>query len=310
MPENGNRKASPFGNLLYDVEHALGMHAYSFVQFPAFAIYDKEVLAQFSNILMNCHIYLIGFLPKVDLVDVSQRDRLLVVTLSALGEKVDISWPLPDGFNLKEDGEAFFVETDKGERVFPSMSMLMSAYNAETGKYIFDVQYIGQAYGQEGERNAVDRLVKHETLQKISVQGVPDGYSLELLLLEVAPSNTLFTMFNPHAENSNDGEKRIVAGLDKLFGTDERERIALYEASLIRYFQPKYNKEFKDSFPSTNMKILADCYDKDFSAVVAEICIDELPYMLKSTSVEPKLYHIAQHDLHTDEQRKAFFSGN
>ncbi len=42
------------------------------------------------------------------------------------------------------------------------------------------------------------------------------------------------------------------------------------------------NKEFKDSFPSTNMKCLQDCYDKDFSAIVAEFCFDEIPFLLRS----------------------------
>lgn len=81
----------------------------------------------------------------------------------------------------------------------------------------------------------------------------------------------------------------------------------MYEAALIRYFYPDFKKEFKDSFPSTNLKILRDCYEKDFSAVVAEICIDDLPFWLWSSAVEPKLYHIAKHDLHKNEDRRMFF---
>jgi len=69
-------------------------------------------------------------------------------------------------------------------------------------------------------------------------------------------------MFNPWANDKCRGSERIKKGLDKLFGTNEAERTTLYEASLIRYFQPPFNKEFKNSFPSTNMKVLADCYDK------------------------------------------------
>src|SRR5262249_3343054 len=149
----------------------------------------------------------------------------------------------------------------------------------------FKVLYIGQAYGDDGSRNAIDRLKKHETLQKIALQGVPEGYRLELLLLEVMPNTTVVTMFNPWAKEKDDGSKRIGFGLDKLFGTNEEEQIALYEAALIRYFQPKFNKTFKESFPSTRMRILRDCYDKDFSTVVAEINCDRLPYDLFSESV-------------------------
>ena len=82
----------------------------------------------------------------------------------------------------------------------------------------------------------------------------------------------MVTVFNHHAKNKDEDSSRIRSGIDKLYGTTEQERIALYEAALIRYFSPPFNKEFKNSFPSTNLKILQDCYEKDFAAVIAEIC--------------------------------------
>lgn len=115
-------------------------------------------------------------------------------------------------------------------------------------------------------------------------------------------------MMNPFARNTEDGSERIKDGLGKLFNTTEQERITLYEASLIRYFYPDFNKEFKDSFPSTNLKVLQDCYKKDFSGVIAEICIDELPFKLFSGNVKPRNYHIIEHDLHKDNMRSMFFS--
>ena len=117
-------------------------------------------------------------------------------------------------------------------------------------------------------------------------------------------------MLNPCAQHQDDTKARIEAGLGKLFGTSERERISLYEASFIRYFSPEFNKEFKNSFPSTNLKILRDAYEKDFSAVAAEICIDELPYCLCSGSVKSAHSHIAKYNLHENEARKAFFGIN
>ena len=99
-------------------------------------------------------------------------------------------------------------------------------------------------------------------------------------MLAIQPDNKLFTVMNPFAQNKDEESERIRSGLDKLFNTTEQERIALYEASLIRYFRPEFNIEFKNSFPSTNLKILQDCYEKDFSAVIAEICIDDLPFSM------------------------------
>jgi len=170
------------------------------------------------------------------------------------------------------------------------------------------VLYIGQAYGDNGSRNALDRLRKHETLQKISVTGAagPDC-NLTVLMLGIEPANRLITHFNPLAEVKTKGSERIAMGLDKLFGTSEAERTTLYEASLIRYFQPKFNKIFKDNFPSTDLKTLRDCYDKDFAALVAEISIDSLPFLLHSEVVPPNADHIAKHDLHAAAERRMFF---
>ena len=172
----------------------------------------------------------------------------------------------------------------------------------------FDVLYIGQAFGKAGERAALDRLEKHETLQKVSLQvGAPPSKQLTVLLLEVIPANRMLTTFNPFARDLSKGKERIRAGIDKLYGTTEKERVALYEAALIRYFQPRYNKDFKDSFPSTDLKVLKDCYDKDFSSIIAEINFDDLPWDLKSDQIAPAHSHIAKHSLHTAEERSMFF---
>lgn len=109
--------------------------------------------------------------------------------------------------------------------------------------------YVGQAYGKDGSRNALDRLLKHETLQKISVKGIPADRRLTLLMLEIEPANRLITIMNPQAENKQEGEKRIAAGLDKLFGTSDAERVTLYEASLIATFSRPLTRSSRTASP-------------------------------------------------------------
>jgi len=292
---------------LYDIEHSLGMYAFSYCTIPAEGIYDKEALEPLMEVVETCHIYLIGLTPVIDFVDAVQKNDLLILKYKIAGQDYSLTFELPDRFNLKSDGDLLYVEGPDGQRSWPDDNYIQSRLSTETNAVDFEVKYIGQAYGKDGSRNAVDRLLKHETLQKIALKGVPEGYRLSLLLLAIQPNNQLFTMMNPFAKNTDEGPERIRAGLDKLFNTTEQERITLYEASLIRYFYPEFNKEFKDSFPSTNLKVLQDCYEKDFSGVAAEICIDELPFKLFSDSVEPKNYHIAKHDLHKDDSRRMFF---
>ncbi|KXI23211.1 hypothetical protein [Photobacterium sanguinicancri] len=289
----------------FDVEHALSMYANSFCTLPAEYIYDKEILKEYEDVIKRCHIYMIGYLSKAALIDIKQEQRKLKVEYNIAGETKIIELEMPDDYTLYFDDESGYYVKDKegNKRLIPQEHM-----NSLLSKYLeFDVRYIGQAYGKDGSRNALDRLLKHETLQKIALSPKPDNTTLSLLLLEIEPNNKLITAMNPFAKNKDNDGLRIKAGLDKLFNTTEQERISLFEAALIRYFYPQFNKEFKDSFPSTNLKVLQDCYKKDFSAVFAEIFIDELPFKLRSEKVGVSHYHCAKHNLHIEKEREAFF---
>ncbi|MHC2281186.1 hypothetical protein ACVME8_007829 [Bradyrhizobium diazoefficiens] len=302
---------NPFKGKAFDIEHALVMYAKSFVTIPAFLIYEDEQIAPLLDQIRHCHIYLIGLTPKLALLGVTQDGRDLVTSLEVLGKRYDLHWPMPADMVLKGNPETgWYVEDSAGSRWSPSEATMSRRLAVEHNAVGFDVLYIGQALGEDGSRNALDRLKKHETLQKIAVKGIPDGYQLTILMLAVEPAHQLVTIINPWAKDKTQSSERINKGLDKLFGTNEAERTTLYEASLIRYFQPPFNKEFKNSFPSTNMKLLAECYDKDFSAVVAEINIDGLPFKLFSAAAPRTAtgVHIAKHDLHNDEARRVFFT--
>lgn len=300
-------KEDSFNDLLdqkeFDVEHALSLYASSYCTLPAEFIYDKELLAQYEHVIKDCHIYLIGYLPNVAIENIIEQNNELEITFKVANEIKVIKLPIPENHKLVQLDGTSYLERSDGEKFTISQETLLQFVS---GSMFFEVKYIGQAYGKDGSRNALDRLKKHETLQKISLKGVPENYKLSLLLLSVESNNQLVTMLNPRAQKQDDGS-RIKAGLDKLFDTSEPERISLFEASLIRYFYPDFNKEFKDSFPSTNLKLLHDCYEKDFSAVFSEICIDELPFQLFSESAPATHHHLAKHNLHDDEARKAFF---
>lgn len=295
-----------FENALNDVEHAIGMYAYSYCTIPAEAIYEKNLLQPMMAIIETCHIYFIGYTPIIDFTGANQVGDELAIELTILNKKYTAKYLVP-GFTLKIEDGSNILENSAGERFWPDMEKVQARISNEFKVVTFDVKYIGQAYGQDGSRNAIDRLLKHETLQKIALKGVPHGYRLTLLLLSTQPSNQLVTLLNPFAKNGDSGDARIKQGIDKASTTTEAEKISLYEAALIRYFYPEFNKEFKDSFPSTNLKILQDCYNKDFSGIVAEICIDELPFILFSEKVKPKPYHVAKYNLHKSEDRKMFF---
>ena len=293
------------------IEHTLNMYADDFVLMPAFGLYEDKILQDFEAIIQNCHIYFVGEVPAVEIISIQEIERKVCIEVVLYrGEKRGVvELPIPDNWGFVKENDHFFLLDSEGKKRVPDSDLVMFEISRQVEPLKFQVLYIGQAYGKNGERNAIDRLKEHGTLQKISVQGITPGYVLQLILVGVC-ENRLITHFNPFAQNTEKSEssKRISMGLDKLFGTTEAERVALYEAAMIRYFQPQYNKQLKHSFPSTNIKTLSDCYDKDMQAIVAEFCFDNFPYCLTTENVEPKDYHIANFDLHTEKARKSFFS--
>lgn len=303
-------KAKPdfMADKLFDVEHALILYALSYLTIPAEALYDKDRLKDYEALVADCHIYIVGFVPQIDLKDMKLEGTDLRMSFEILAKRYDLVWETDEGFELVEIDGSWHLTKEGLFADPPGQEACCLRLHEKYGIGTFLVKYIGQAYGKDGSRNALDRLMKHEKLQEIAIKGVPAGYKLQVLMLAIAPANKILTVFNPWAKDDTQGDARINQGLDKLFGTTEKERVCLYEAALIRYFMPDYNFEFKESFPSTNLKILQDCYSKDFSAVSAEILFDEMPFTLYSETAKKTDHHLAFFDLHEDTDRKVFFA--
>lgn len=300
-------KTDLFAGKKFDIEHSLGLMADGFVTLPARMIYDNERLGPNQAIIRKCHIYMIGLVPTVVRnVDAFAVNGGFREVLSVGGVERTIDWQLTDGRTFEKSGDRFFVREADGRTSYPN-DELTTARLKSLGLYDFEVLYIGQAFGAGGSRNALTRLRKHETLQKISLNGLPKDHDLYVLMIEVKRANNLFTFINPNAQQKSEGD-RIDNGLQVLFTLDDAQRTALFEAAFIRYFEPEYNKTFKDSFPSTNQKCLEKCYAKDFSAISAEIHIDGMPFTLSSAKVAPKDGHSTFFDLHSDESRQVFFT--
>jgi hypothetical protein len=108
------------------------------------------------------------------------------------------------------------------------------------------------------------------------------------------------------AQKSNDEDSARFYSIIENPLTDHQQ-ICLVEAALIRYFGPRYNVIYRDSFPSRSHKILAECYCLDFSALIVEIDTEELYFSLYSDHAVASQHHICQIDLVADEERQSFF---
>lgn len=177
----------------------------------------------------------------------------------------------------------------------------------------FEVLYVGQAFGKNGERVATDRLKSHSTLQKI----LTDYYSsypdkqLHVFLFE----------FTPRIHGSFDGVTKIYTA------TDEEEKrhfddvinnplkykqiINITEAAMINYFKPPYNINFVDNFPDSEHKGYNQYYDLDYNSLVVEIDLDfdivgRVQLFSETNRIDSSFDYI-EYELFNDPNRKNMF---
>lgn len=288
------------------VENVLLIYASSYVQIPASEIYNPAALAQFSHIYPTCHIYMVGSVPRVTVDRYDLVYGAVEVSYSIHSAERRLVLELPEGSIANLEDGVPIIRLSSGETLYVSESEVVRRI-IQHEKAGFNVLYIGQSYGKTGERNALDRLLKHETLQKISLLEKNEDEVIAVTMLEIQDGNSVMTVFSPVESSKDETNRRYALGQEKLYNTSVSERVSIYEAALIRHFMPKYNTIFKNSFPSTNNKSLKDCYDKDFYGISAEICFDEISYPIYSDTIEISKYHVLYYDLQKDESRHLFF---
>src|SRR3546814_12910305 len=120
------------------------MYATSFVLMPAFGIYEEEIVAAFKPRLANCHIYVIGTMPAMEIVDQRLEDGRLVIGILVAGKRHEIVWPMPDGVQMVETERGSFIKNGDGYWA-PSEEDIAGRLNHEPAAHSLDVSYLGQA---------------------------------------------------------------------------------------------------------------------------------------------------------------------
>lgn len=279
-----------------------------------------DISAQDTEVADHCHIYLICRRPycSIDPKTFSWDNQLIsghiVYRIQGVPKRIEFSHP----FRLVDGATGIrvsayphreietFDAAGNGVRRLPADALVFSA-TSEASLRTLEVLYVGQAYA-DGNRSAIDRLRAHSTLQQILAETshtMPDDQIL-LLAFEYVPYRviTIFDGIDKKAIRDERDTERFYSILDNPLS--ERQQICLAEAGLIRYFQPKYNEIYKTSFPAADQKVLDECYQLDFSALVVEIDTTELTFELYSTRVASDLHHIAQFDLVDPRVRRSF----
>lgn len=273
---------------------------------------SKETLAK-------CHIYFIVKRPRLTLIPDSlslengnfsgqfrvhkkgQHSIGSFTTSTTLFTSFKISdYPHNNVIMTRNDGEEFIINFSLHAYMF------LEPYHPEMA---LEVVYIGQAFGKNGKRTAIDRLASHSTLQKVQSDIITDDPDSEIFLLLFEfhnPMNMFKMVRDDHAQITGDDDlvhsRRITRE-----PIPEANRISIIEASLIRYFQPHYNIIYKDKFPSTKIKSLQKCYELDYSAFAVWINIEEPAVTIFSGKTINSYKHIAEYNLRTEADRRSFF---
>lgn len=288
---------------------------------------DKMTPEQINQIA-ECHIYLITARPapyfkensikhddnklsgclcyKVDGVEKEVKFEGFPWVLDDNAVSVTCKYPYKQVISYDADGkECTYVPADYLANMY-----LTEGADGLTELNNYEVLYVGQAIGNQGNRNAMDRLRSHSTLQKILAQTGYDYPDKEIMIFmyEFKHEN-IFSSMDGRATDVDESDKNE----SRLFNTiqnppNKKQKIGLVEAGLIRYFQPHYNEIFKIKFPSTKHKVLQSCFKLDISGFVVELNSENLNYFLYSKTVKTNNHHIAKIDLFSSIDRSSFFS--
>lgn len=315
-------------NYRFGVETVVSIYLnnYQFVLGADLADYTKR--QGFFNDENPCNIYFVMRRPKVSIdpdsikvngktvklnLLIHARERLGVVGLSCefnnANSKIEYLTEYPFNMILFRDQEQPLMLARPSTLIDSSLV----ENNVETEDLDYEVLYVGQSYGKNGKRTAIDRLAAHETVQKIYTHALtqfPDS-DIWIMLANFAQLSVLFAAGSALVNVNKDDkkiERRKVKHMVKNNGLPitEKQFINLTEAALIKYFEPEYNLNFKDNFPDTRHKSYSECYTLDIRAVNIEVGTREIIRRIYTNKTGRKPYHSQMFEFSSAQERISF----
>ncbi len=196
-----------------------------------------------------------------------------------------------------------------------SISDLYSIVAYDMGfEILYKILYIGQSYGKDGERNAVDRLSNHSTLQKILAKSQSDysQHYIKILLMEPAP--ILGMSFDGISKNYKASSEEDDEHMKAVITTEKKEKqiVNITEAALVNYFKPEYNATFKENFPCDTHSSYCQYYDLDFNSITIELSMSfqHMPYiqLYTETNRHCSEWDIIRYPLDADPNRDSMYA--
>jgi len=241
---------------------------------------NPEIRAKLDREL--CHIYMICSRPRI-IIDkeytkideekinfafsVTDRDNKYPLIIQADNDGVvhlNSEFPYTEYQLLDSEG----VPVSEG-KVSYFLTKMLDDRNLTSPFLDMKVLYVGQAFGEGGERLAAVRLSSHSTLQKILSDMNTKNPTSEVYIILLKFEPYIMSAGGAGFEDALLGNEETQEHLEKVLSTplDSDQEITLTEAALIRYFEPIYNKEYKTTFPQKSHASYGQCYQLDLNSV-------------------------------------------
>jgi hypothetical protein len=308
-------------------------------EFAINMVLDKVIILQQSELpIVNsynyfnedspCHIYFICRRPRItikpDAFVVTKENITLTFKVQKQDKFEEYTYTVTNEFdttNVSIETEypySTFSFVCEGEKVLHCKAAVflqaIPRYYTKADFLDLEILYIGQSYGVDGARTAPDRLKSHSTLQGIYAEAIQRNPDCEIWLALTSFEQINIMMMDGRTKFSDqeleEDKKRFIEVYNKLSyeGINEQQRINFTEAALIKYFQPLYNIEYKNSFPNPAHKTYAECYELNINSVAIELDTEEsINCYFYSEKAKDKYVHIEKFFLHSPEERRNMF---
>lgn len=262
------------------------------------------------------HIYMINKIKRLSFVENSIKvlDTHVEVQIKHGVTTIDkvetIKIPLNDKIVAYEfEGDKLLLMKD-GAGGGLKLDILWLYTSFSTTELNCEVLYVGQSYGKKGDRDALNRLKSHETLQKVMADISYEDINSEIAI-------TLWE-FTPRLITSMDGindfqvtEEEDLLHFKKVLSAPplfvDNQIINITEAALINYFKPKYNDKFKNNFPNVTHKGYTFYYNYDYNAITVELDPSCVNIEIYSKHTGYSQFSPVEYLLNSEEKRKSMF---
>jgi hypothetical protein len=300
------------GEFKYDIESALAVTCSYTAIMTVRALSDPEELKAVPD---GCHIYAICTRPRLLLTEAKRlseddgRSTFAFTICTADGRvKVEIERQIATSpsvtLEIADGGANAMFFSSVGELLWGGPAALLLADSMpdpldkarpeEIDREFLDmsVQYVGQAYGKDGSRGALDRLASHETLQKILGElNDRNPYQQAWIAIFRFDGYTAMSSFGPWKGTASLDESIANMTATQGITLPGDQLTTLAEGSLIRYFRPPFNDRYKDTFPSSEHSSYRIPYKLDISAIGFDFETTGIKVRFGSNTAVPNWWH-------------------